>query len=521
MNTRIVALLGALLLASTCFAASELPAGLIQDRKALMALQQAVTAQGFGLSSMSQWKASANPCAPKPWAHLTCAGNRVIGLNLANLKVQGTLPPELKLANELITLNLQGNKFTGTIPDEWADPAYFLKLKTLNLQNNLLRGALPNRKWNRLGAFISLRDMDLSGNQFFGGLPDGWLSSAKVFKRLETLDLSKNLLGTSDGTTAYTGPYSTTAANDWCRPGVAISGQWTGWCATNGATPATPLAGTTAALRSLDLSDNGFQGWLPTNWGIMFPKLQYFLIHDNSLFATSAAATDTLPALLPTTWTSRTAPRKFPALQSLVLYPGNENICFLPDGTDRTLPDGTTFYGNGESFQDINGASSYQIVDSSDEAYDFNNPWKCPLQADADSSLNVPQAATAMTANNTVIFTGADSSVPTRYIYGYKVTVSYQNPDTLVWNQLGNGDGLLVKTYDGTTTPNPHIPASLGTAAVASNVYTVTFTSSALQIPKDSPTGQWAYKFAVTTLNMDGSESEAVVSTPSAFITIN
>ncbi len=83
-----------------------------------------------------------------------------------------------------------------------------------------------------------------------------------MFKRLETLDLSKNLLGTSDGTTAYTGPYSANAANDWCRPGVAISGQWTGWCATNGATPATPLAGTTAALRSLDLSDNGFQGEL-------------------------------------------------------------------------------------------------------------------------------------------------------------------------------------------------------------------------------------------------------------------
>ncbi len=59
-------------------------------------------------------------------------------------------------------------RFTGSIPDEWADPAYFLKLKSLNLQNNLLRSALPNRKWNRLGAFISLRDLDLSGNQFFG-----------------------------------------------------------------------------------------------------------------------------------------------------------------------------------------------------------------------------------------------------------------------------------------------------------------------------------------------------------------
>ena len=160
-------------------------------------------------------------------------------------------------------------------------------------------------------------------------------------------------------------------------------------------------------------------------------------------------------------------------------------------------------------------------MDSSDEAYDFNNPWKCPLQADADPAKNKPQGTTPMTANNTVTFTGADSSVPTRYIYGYKVTVSCQNPDTLVWTQLGGGDGLLVRIYDGTGTPAPYIPASLGTASLSGSDYTVTFSSSALQIPRDSPTGQWAYKFAVTTLNMDGSESEAVVSTPSAFITIN
>ena len=160
-------------------------------------------------------------------------------------------------------------------------------------------------------------------------------------------------------------------------------------------------------------------------------------------------------------------------------------------------------------------------MDSSDEAYDFNNPWKCPLQADADNTKNVPQATTTMTANNTVVFTGADASVPTRYIYGYKVTVSYQNPDTKVWSQLTAGDGVLVRIYDGTTTPNPYIPASLGTVSATGNVYTVTFSTSALQVPTDSPTGQWAYKFAVTTLNMDGSESEAVVSTPSAFITIN
>ena len=92
--------------------------------------------------------------------------------------------------------------------------------------------------------------------------------------------------------------------------------------------------------------------------GLHVPQAAALPHHDNSLFASPTALLGSLPALLPTTWTSRTAPRSFPALQSLVVHPGNENICFLPNGTDRTLSDGTTFYGSGESYQDINGGEA-------------------------------------------------------------------------------------------------------------------------------------------------------------------
>jgi len=92
----------------------------------------------------------------------------------------------------------------------------------------------------------------------------------------------------------------------------------------------------------------------------MFPSLRSLLISRNSLWSLSLDNTNTAgrPAALAASWTQATNPIAFKAMDFLVVYPGNENICFLPDGTDRTLPDGTTFYGNGESFQDINGGEA-------------------------------------------------------------------------------------------------------------------------------------------------------------------
>lgn len=78
-------------------------------------------------------------------------------------------------------------------------------------------------------------------------------------------------------------------------------------------------------LKALDLSENNLLGELPAMWPRMFPSLQFLLIQRNSLYA----GTNT-PGQLPHTWTQLTVPRAFPQLQSLVLYPGNDNITFAP-----------------------------------------------------------------------------------------------------------------------------------------------------------------------------------------------
>ncbi len=84
-------------------------------------------------------------------------------------------------------------------------------------------------------------------------------------------------------------------------------------------------------------------GFLPPQWGTggkMFPRLQSLRIHSNNLWAATPTlyatqapwlSLSTIRSALPGSWTSSRVPRSFPQLQSLVLYPGNTELCSLPD----------------------------------------------------------------------------------------------------------------------------------------------------------------------------------------------
>lgn len=58
----------------------------------------------------------------------------------------------------------------------------------------------------------------------------------------------------------------------------------------------------------------------------MFTKLQYLILHGNDL----SAAAIKQPTPLPDAWAGGVK-RGFPQLKELVLYPGNEYICSVPD----------------------------------------------------------------------------------------------------------------------------------------------------------------------------------------------
>jgi hypothetical protein len=77
-------------------------------------------------------------------------------------------------------------------------------------------------------------------------------------------------------------------------------------------------------------------GVLPPKWGRMFPQLSILRLANNNLFAQPAAPGDLSSgraAKLPSAWTQSTYPIAFPSLVMLVLYPGNDLICFLPSSS--------------------------------------------------------------------------------------------------------------------------------------------------------------------------------------------
>ena len=84
------------------------PAAAPAAGEALLALKDACT--NYGQAKLASWRPTGNPCFPKPWAHVSCAGGRVAEINLANRQVVGVLPGKLRLAQNLVTLNLEGNK---------------------------------------------------------------------------------------------------------------------------------------------------------------------------------------------------------------------------------------------------------------------------------------------------------------------------------------------------------------------------------------------------------------------------
>lgn len=73
-------------------------------------------------------------------------------------------------------------------------------------------------------------------------------------------------------------------------------------------------------------------GALPAAWGSQgaFPRLRELQLSGNDL------GDSTAPGGLPISWTRVTVPRAFPALTTMLLYPGNENTCAWLSGNTQS-----------------------------------------------------------------------------------------------------------------------------------------------------------------------------------------
>ena len=190
----------------------------------------------------------------------TDASGRVVGLDLYNNNLSGTIPPELGDLASLRTLLLSDNDLEGTIPPELGTLA---KLEQLRFGGNNLSGTIPPE----LGDLASLRELFLSHNDLEGPIPPELGNLAK----LEQLWLSgNNLSGTvppelGDLASLRELILSDNELEDPIPPELGNLESLTAlWLHVNDLSgPIPPELGTLARLESLWLRDNSLTGPIP------------------------------------------------------------------------------------------------------------------------------------------------------------------------------------------------------------------------------------------------------------------
>ena len=173
-----------------------------QDSLALVALYNSTNGQGWHKHGM--WLTTA-PISH--WYGIYTNKKKIIGINLSDNNLVGTIPSVLGNLVDLDALNLSGNKLSGNIPSELgnltnleflemrgselignipAELGNLTKLSLLDLSNNQLGGVIPFE----LGNLTKVSDLHLNYNQLTGPIP----SQLGNLINLNFLDLGNNQL---------------------------------------------------------------------------------------------------------------------------------------------------------------------------------------------------------------------------------------------------------------------------------------------------------------------------------------
>nr|XP_043618855.1 leucine-rich repeat receptor-like serine/threonine-protein kinase BAM3 [Erigeron canadensis] len=160
------------IITTLCF---SIPSSISTDFHALVTLKQGFDSIPFALNT---WNSS-NPTSVCSWAGIKCFQNRVISLNLSNMRIHGSVSPVFSSLDRLTELSLDGNNFTGEF-----SLSNLTSLRFLNISNNAFSGGLD---WHYL-TLPNLEVLDVYNNNFSFPLPMGITS----LKKLKYLDLGGN-----------------------------------------------------------------------------------------------------------------------------------------------------------------------------------------------------------------------------------------------------------------------------------------------------------------------------------------
>ncbi|KAL8508557.1 hypothetical protein ACS0TY_018979 [Phlomoides rotata] len=104
----------AVLLLTPCLAKTS--TNLTTDQSSLLSLKARVTSDPYQILTRN-WTNSSDVCS---WIGVTCSlrHRRVTALNVSNMGLSGTIPPQLGSLSFLISLDLRYNHFSGILPQD-------------------------------------------------------------------------------------------------------------------------------------------------------------------------------------------------------------------------------------------------------------------------------------------------------------------------------------------------------------------------------------------------------------------
>ncbi|CAL5421512.1 unnamed protein product [Camellia sinensis] len=271
-------LMGALaLLVLLCMVDLAICSSNFTDQLALLSFKSSIKNDPNNV--LSNWTKETNFCG---WPGVLCSRRRqrVTGLLLGDMGLEGTISPHVGNLSFLQLLDLSNNSFYGHLTDEIG---HLRHLKTLYLFLNMLEGNIP------LGLHHCqrLEVISLAGNKFRGRIP----------KELSTLpSLSELALGQNE----LIGTIPPSFGNISSLQGFGLEeNQIYGNFPTELAQlpnlnliylalnyligPIPPAIFNKSSMVQIDLNGNAFSGNIPTNNGLFLPNLEVLLLDHNQL----------------------------------------------------------------------------------------------------------------------------------------------------------------------------------------------------------------------------------------------
>ncbi|XP_059318609.1 putative receptor-like protein kinase At3g47110 [Lycium ferocissimum] len=252
------------------FTAEAIPLSLVTDKEALISLKSQINMESS--HPLSSWDVDSSPCN---WTGVVCNENleRVTGLDLSGLGLEGTISPHIGNLSLLASIQLQNNRLTGTLPHQLSN---LIHLRVLNASFNSIQGIIPPN----ISQCKNLMNLDLMQNEISGTIPP----EISQLQRLQVLNLAGNhisgiipssisnissLIILNLGTNILGGPLPSDLAKlrKLKQLDLTINNL-------TGLVP--PPIYNMSSLVSLALASNNLWGDLPSDVGLTLPNLHVF-----------------------------------------------------------------------------------------------------------------------------------------------------------------------------------------------------------------------------------------------------